>query len=393
MSALNGIRILELAEDVRGEYCGKLLADFGAEVIKIEAPGRGSPTRQLGPFVDSGPEAERSILFAYLNTNKRSVELDLESAAGSGVLAQLLASVDVVIDDHPRAWLENLGLQPEALSETHPALVFCSLTPFGLDPAEGRENATDLTVFQASGWGYHTPTAADPESAPLKGAGRFMVSYETGLDGALCVSAALYERMASGQGQSIDVSAQAVMASRVDYVLSQMVAGDMDVGTHRTAFDLSGPASIFPCRDGFVYIWMSTPGHWKALGEMMGQPAWMAEFPERWLELECTAERVDQVREHVRAWLADKDKEVVSANAQKLGLTMAAVNRPHDLVGIDQYAHRGYFAELTHPVIGSARYPTVPYRMSATPVTLRTPAPALGEHAADLAKFATGGAR
>src|ERR1022692_1705564 len=110
MSALTGIKVLELSESVCGEYCGKLLADFGAEIIKIEKPGCGSPTRQLSPFGAGEIEGECSGLFAYLNTNKHSVELDLASNAGAAALDKLLSRVDVVIDDHADAWLKNIGV-------------------------------------------------------------------------------------------------------------------------------------------------------------------------------------------------------------------------------------------------------------------------------------------
>src|SRR3954468_5249792 len=133
MSALNGIRIVELAESVAGEYCGKLLADFGAEVIKIERRQTGSPTRAMTP----------SSLFAYLNTNKKSVVLDGDS------LDDVVATAHAVIDDHTSS---------VALASRHPEVVFCSITPFGIDaPAEMR-NAKSINVFHASGWGHHTPS-------------------------------------------------------------------------------------------------------------------------------------------------------------------------------------------------------------------------------------------
>lgn len=381
MSALTSFKVLELAEGVAGEYCGKLLADFGAEVIKIERPDGGSPTRTMGPFgVAEGDPLERSGLFAYLNTNKYSVTLDLESADGAVRLAQILPRVDVVIDDHEAGWLRGVGLDPERFRDRHPALLLCSITAFGQNPPEERRHAEDLTVFQASGWGYHTPTGADAASAPLNGAGRFLPSYEAGLDAALCLVAALYERESSGRGQFIDIAKQQVLASRIDYVLAQMVAGDMDVSPARTAFDLFGPAGIFACRDGYAYIWMSAPAHWDALRQLLGDPEWMNDFPERWLERECTPERVAQCRECIAAWLATQDKHEVAAQAQALGLTLVPVNDARDLLASPQFAFREFFQALDHPVLGRHRYPTVPYKLSVTPAQLRTPAPLLGQH-------------
>lgn len=392
MSALKKLRVLELSESVAGEYCGKLLADFGAEIVKLERPGSGSPTRHLGPFVEVGAEAgdepERSGLFAYLNTAKRSVAVDLNDAAARETLERLLGCVDVVIDDHDGEWLRNLGLDPASCESRWPAVVVCSITPYGLaDDGEAQPPAEDLNVFHASGWGYHTPSGSGPEVPPLKGSGRFLPSYEAGLDAALCVVAALYDRAESGQGRFIDISSQAVMASRVDYVLGQMVAGDMNVSADRQAFDLFGPAGIFPCADGYVYIWMSAPAHWDALRQMLGEPEWMNDFPEHWLELACTPERVALCRHHVGEWMKTRNKNEVSAEGQRLGLTMAPVNNARDLLACPQFEHRGFFAEVEHPVLGKALYPTVPYRLSETPAHIGAPAPLLDQHGGELPRL------
>ncbi|MDP9139410.1 MAG: CoA transferase [Pseudomonadota bacterium] len=377
MSALKSVRILELAESVSGEYCGKLLADFGAEIIKIERPVIGSPTRRLGPFASDVSEPERSGLFAYLNTNKHSVALDLDNPGSAATLQQLLEKVDVVIDDHAPGWLQAHGIDPEQL---RPDLVVCSITAYGQSPPDDRLHAEDLNVFHSSGWGYHTPSGAADTQPPLKGPGRFLPSYEAALDAALCIVASVYERDESKLGRFIDISRRDVLASRVDYVLGQMAAGDMDVGTRRTAFDLFGPAGIFPCKDGYAYIWMSAPGHWDALRKLLGDPAWMNDFPERWLERECTPERVAQCRHHIAAWLRTQNKDEVSAEAQQLGLTLVAVNNAKDLQASPQYAFREFFAEVKHPVQGTGFYPTVPYKLSATPARITRPAPLLGQH-------------
>ncbi len=380
MSALSGIKVLELSESVSGEYCAKLLSDFGAEVIKLEKPGRGSPTRSLGPFASRGTEPERSGLFAYLNTGKSSIALDISSDAGTAALNKLLNYVDVVIDDHPAGWLKSVGLDPVTFQNHRPGLVLCSITAYGQSPPDDRIHAEDLNVFHSSGWGYHTPSGAGDSMPPLKGPGRFLPSYESGLEAAMCVVAALYERESSNRGQFIEISKQEVLASRVDYVLGQMVAGDMDVSTKRGAFDLFGPAGIFRCRDGYAYIWMSAPTHWDALGQLLGHPEWMKSFPDRWLERECTPERVAQVRHHIAEWLKTQDKHQAAADAQKLGLTLVAVNNATDLKASPQYAFRGFFAEVDHPILGMKLYPTAPYKLSATPAKIQSPAPLLGQH-------------
>ncbi|MFT3930625.1 MAG: CoA transferase [Spongiibacteraceae bacterium] len=350
MSALAGIKVLELAESVAGEYCGKLLADFGAQIIKVEKPGCGSPTRQLGPFA-AGPlndknNGERSGLFAYLNTGKHSLTLDLATAAGTATLDKLLAHVDVVIDDHNVEWLKAVGIDVDGIEQQRPNLVVCSITPFGLTPPDDRKYAEDLTVFHSSGWGYHTPSG-ETEREPLKGAGRFLTSYEAGIEASLCIVSALYERETSKLGRVIEVSKQEVLASRIDYVLGQMIAGDMDVSTSRTQFDLFGPSGFFTCADGYAYMWISAPGHWEALRQLLGNPEWMNSFPERWLERECTPERVKQCRHHIDEWLKTQNKHEAAAAAQKLGLTLVAVNNARDLMESEQFQFRQFSRKST----------------------------------------------
>jgi crotonobetainyl-CoA:carnitine CoA-transferase CaiB-like acyl-CoA transferase len=389
VSALSSFKIVELAEHVAGEYCGKLLSDFGAVVIKVERPG-GSPTRQLGPFAPQGEAPERSGLFAYLNTNKTSVPLDLTAAAGRDALAELLQDADAVIDDHAPGWLASVGLDPASYLGSYPRLSLCAITPFGQSAPDNRRHAEDLTVLQASGWGYHTPSAAESARPPLKGAGRFQASYEAGLDAAMCLAACLYGQGSQDRGRLIDVSKQEVMASRVDYVLSQMVAGDLEVGTGRTLFDLGGPSGIFPCRDGFVYIWMSAPSHWDAIRQLLDDTAWMDDFPANWMERGLTPERVAICRAHIIDWLKTLDKDDAAAIAQTKGLTLAPVNNVSDLPRSEQLRHRGFFAAVEHPAQGRALYPTVPYKLSATPARIAQAAPLLGQNDTAMPQKAAG---
>lgn len=218
MSALTGIRVIELAESVAGEYCGKLLADFGAEVIKIEAPKRGSATRAMAPVLADG--CEGSALFAYLNTNKRSVVLY------HGCLPELIASADAVIEGRASGW-----------SERHPSVVFCSITAFGNRSAAEFGNAKSINVFHASGWGYHTPSHADPAKPPLQGPGRFLTDYEAGLDAALCVASSLFGRLHTGRGEFIDISQQAVLVSRADCILGRFITGEVPADGTRDDYD------------------------------------------------------------------------------------------------------------------------------------------------------------
>ena len=385
MSALSHLRIVELSNGVAGEYCGKLLADFGADVIKVETPGTGSDTRRRGPFAAQGDTCERSGLFAYLNTNKRSVCLDIGTSSGKETLHALVRNVDAVVDDHPSGYLESLGMGPAEVLSRYPGLLLCAITPFGYDAPATMRKSYSLNVFHSSGWGYHSPSEPDLGKPPLKGAGRFHVDYESGLSAALALTAALHWRANRGQGQFLDISQQESMATLSDYVLAQMVAGNMEASTRRQAFDLRGPATFFQCQDGYVYVWMSEPGHWNGLSTLLGNPHWMTvDFPERWLELHLTEERIQRCRTHIAQWMKEQPKLEVATRAQKLGIPLVAVNTAKDLLESEQMQFRGFFAPVDHPALGRLPYPTVPYRLSATPARIERPAPLLGQHTREI---------
>lgn len=378
MTALTGWKIVELAERVSGEYTGKLLADFGAELIKVERPG-GSPTRAMGPFAGGHGDAPHSALFAYLNTNKKSVVLDLDQDADRALLDRLLASADAVIDDHDEAWGAERGLSPEQLHARFPALVHCLLTPFGRGAPAQWQNARPINVMNAGGWAYHTPSESDGSKPPLKGAGRFMPDYEAGIDAALCVVSALYRKHRTGKGQCIDLSEMEVQLSRTDCVLGRLLAGEVEPGPERTKYDMGGPGTSFACKDGQVYLIMTTAKHWAGLCQLMGEPEWTKDFPADWLEYGCTPERVASFRAGFAQWVLHEEKDAVSEAAQKLGMPIVPVNTAADLHRSVQYVHRGYFQSLHHPVLGDALYPTVPYQLSASPVKLVSPAPQPGQ--------------
>ncbi len=371
MSALRGFRVVELGESVAGEYCGKLLADFGAEVIKVEAPGRGSATRSMAPIVADDAGREGSALFAYLNTNKQSVVLDLGSAADVELLHKLIGAADAVVEDRATGW-----------SERHASVVFCSITPFGQGVATEFENAKSINVFHASGWGYHTPSHADPDKPPLQGPGRFLADYEAGLDAALCVAASLFGRLHTGQGEFIDISEHAVLASRADSILGRFITGEVTAEGNRGDYDQAGPAAFFACADGFVYLYMTSRAHWLGVKNLMGHPKWLDAFDDDWLEFSVTGEKVATFRRGFATWVRDLAREATADEAQRLGVPLVPVNGAADLHHSPQYRHRGFFRDVSHPALGDAAYPTVPYAFSASPAELRCAAPTLGQHSA-----------
>lgn len=370
MTALAGMIIIETAERVCGEYAARLLADFGAEVIKVEPPG-GAPTRAMGPFHEG-----QSTLFRYLNSNKKSVLLDLDRPSDRVLLDRLLARADALIDDHQPDWTAAHSLSLGSL----PDLVHCAITPFGQAAPSHWQIARPINVMNAGGWAWHTPSESSANKPPLQGAGRFMSDYEAGIEAALCVAASLFARRRTGKGQAIDISEVAVQLSRADAVLGRMLAGDADPGPERTRYNMGGPGAAFACADGHVYLLMTTRAHWRGLCALMGNPDWATAFPDDWLEYHCTPDRVAEFRDHFRPWIVHQPKGAVSDAAQQAGVPLVQVNTAADIVNHRQYAHRGYFQSLD-----GITYPTVPYRMSASPVLIHAHAPAPGAHQGEAA--------
>lgn len=371
MGALKGLRIVELAESVAGEYCGRLLADLGAEVIKVERPGSGSPTRAMAPMI-----GKTSALFAHLNVNKRSVALDLATGEGRDGLHGLIAGAAAVIDSHDLAWLANLGLDAERIAAAYPGLVVLSLTPFGLDASADLNASTGLILMQASGWGYHTASYDDLAKPPLKGAGPYHAEFEGGLDGAIALLAGLIRRQRTGGGDAIDLSVRSSLISRADHAVGRMLAGELPVNDTRTAYVTPGPVGAYRCADGYIHFY-ATPVHWPQVIAWMGDPAWAKELPADWL-FNLTDAATALFREHFVPWVADKEADRLCEQAQALGLPIVRVNGAAELLRSEQFAARGFFQTLDHPELGSAAYPTASYRLSRTPVRLDRPAPALG---------------
>ncbi|OBF21071.1 CoA-transferase [Mycobacterium kubicae] len=368
MSALTGFKVVELADSVAGEYCGKLLADFGAEVIKVEPPGCGSRTRTMSPLLEDDA-TEGSALFAYLNTNKQSVVVDTDAAEGVEVLHHLIGTADAVIAHHATSWAQR-----------YPSVVVCTITPFGLDAEPDLDNARSINVFHASGWGYHTPSHAQPTEPPLQGPGRFLADYEAGLEAALCVAAALFGRMHTGGGEVIDVSAHAVLVSRADCILGRFITGEVPAQGNRDDYDQQGPAAFFACADGYVYLYMTSGAHWLGVKALMGAPEWLDDFDDDWLEFSVTPAKVAEFQRGFATWVRHLPKDQAAEQAQRLGVPLVPVNDAEDLHRSPQYRHRGFFNSVRHPLLGVADYPTVPYLLSASPAEICSPAPALGQH-------------
>ena len=264
---LAGLRVLELCDRL-GQYAGRLLADLGADVVKVEPPG-GAPARRIGPFKDGMPHAERSLYFANFNANKRSLVLDLGRAEDRDTLRALVRGADAVLESFPPGHMAALGLGWNHLHELNPRLVLTSITGFGQHGPYSRYLAPDIVAFAMSGVMYFN---GPPDRAPL--VGPCEQGYHMGsAHAAYATLAALYRRFTSGEGQWIDVAVQDVLISKPhpQFVARYDLYGEIHP---RTGSQGSGgvPAACYPCRDGYVSFAIFNRNHWQEFRRMIGDP-------------------------------------------------------------------------------------------------------------------------
>ena len=376
MIDLSGLRVIELGSGVSAAWATKWMADLGADVIKVEAPG-GDRLRERGPFPasEAQPNLDHAGFFHYLNANKRSVVLDLDDPADHEELLALIGTAEGVVHNLPVHRLEETRLDWEHLHSLFPRLVVCALTPFGLTGPHRNWRGEELTVANAGGWTYLSPgTSTETDRPPLKASGH-QADLQTGATGAIATLAALYGARQTGQGEHIDVSGQAVVgcmleASLPRYTYSREVAD---------RFGRKGlnPWGLYACQDGLIFLMVAEEDQWERLVDLMGRPDWaeleiFAKMNDRFLNADALDIFID---EWVAGWTVDE----LFHEAQKRRICMAPVLQTSDLVDNEHLKARGFLAQQN--VAGQTlTVPGPPYRLSGGGWALRRDAPRLGEH-------------
>ena len=264
-SALEGVKVLELGHSISAPYCAKLLADYGAEVIKIEPPGMGDTARGMGPFPGDVPHPEKSGLFLHLNANKKGITLDLECRDGAKILKDLVRHTDIVVENFQPSFLPSLGLGYQDLEPVNPRLVMTSITPFGLTGPYRDYKATEIGVFAMSG---RMATHGLPEREPLRYAPDTSW-FQTGATAAVATLAAFLVSQLEGVGQQVDISAMEALVGNLDNrVLYFEYSG---VKTERGRLVGGSPHATYPCSDGYVVLAVLNNLFFQRLCQAMGR--------------------------------------------------------------------------------------------------------------------------
>lgn len=373
---LEGIRVLEVAEGVAGPFAGSLLAQYGADVLKIEPPD-GDESRAAGPFKDNIPHPETSALYLNINRSKRSVTLNLQTEEGRALFLRLAAETDVVIESYRPGQLAAWGIGYDVLSREHPDLIFASITPFGQTGPWRDYRGSELTL-QAIGGPLHSNGTPTREPAKLGGS---IAQYHCGIAVAYAIVLARFRVEQGGAGDWIDQAVYEAQAGFRDRrTIALTAVGYAGVSSHRQVPASRAAVGVRPASDGYVNILGGGSRHFGALLDLIGRPD-LREHPDFGKQVQhYSPEYADQVEASYIAWLFSTPKKEIVAQTQAVGILGGAILSVADLVHDDHYRGRGVFETIDHPVAGAAEYAGRQLLLSETPRRPARRAPLLGEH-------------
>jgi crotonobetainyl-CoA:carnitine CoA-transferase CaiB-like acyl-CoA transferase len=378
--ALSDLKIIEVGEMVSAPYCSKLLADMGADVIKVERPKVGDRARTRGPFPKDDPHPEKSGLFLYLNTNKRGITVDLARAEGMELLERLAADADVLIHNVMPSDMDRVGLTYDRMKRANPNLIMTSITPFGLSGPNRNWRAEDLTVWCAGG--VCVLNGGGPEHAnlpPLKTFGQ-QSGYQAGVHAAVPTLAAAFARLNGEAGQHIEVSGQEAIIAQLEMTFEYWPY--MKMIATRLGQKPIQPVETMQCQDGYIYLCCIEEHQWRGFVEIMGSPEWAGE--EIFKDRLTRALNWDALKVFLEEWVGQQTVLDLYRKAQAKRVPFAPVSTMGDLLSNEHLKSRGFFVEITQPVAGTHKYPGAPLKYHRTPWQLRTSAPTLGQHNAEV---------
>ena len=370
---LTGIRVIDLSGDL-GVYCGKLLADVGADVIKVEVPG-GDSMRRIGPFVSGAEPLENSLYWRHYNTNKRSITLNIETSQGTSILRRLASTADVVLESFAPGYLATKGLGYGDLEIVNPGLVYASLTPFGQTGPYRDYKASDLVGFAMGGYMYVTGW---PDTPPNKLWG--LQAYQTTSNRAFIgILIALYHRQSTEQGQYVDVSMQEAVATTTEHVnTAYNYTGENAV---RCGFRHGGQfIATWRCKDGYVSITTNTAKAWDDLRAWMDREGMAGDlmdeqYNDRFILRGDSGAHIEKL---IEAWTLTHTKAEITEWGQANHHPWGPVSTADELLGFEQHWERGFYS--TPAGAEGLVYSGAPFKMSDNGWRINKLAPQIGQH-------------
>ena len=379
---LEGIRVVEWGEMVSAPFCAKLLAELGADVIKVEPPA-GDPARRRGPFPEDVPHPESSGLFLFANLGKRGITLDIATDDGLAQFHQLLQTADVLVENQPFGVLQETGITAERLAERHQRLIAVSISPYGRTGDYREYAGYDLQVNALSGMSFGTGhTHREPLTTPDQQA-----AFLAGVGGAFAAIVALLARDAAeadgrwDAGQYVDVADSGIIATlltgyHLPTFIYRGIAGSRSGNRMRLGLF---PNCVLPCRDGHVCIDAPQMEQYQRFLNLLGNPDW-TEDP-RYRDRRAMSDRYPEEAESLIApWFGEHGKDEILRLCLENRIPCAPVLTMDEALESPQLLARRWFREVDHPQAGRLKYPGAPVRLHGSPLKVTGPAPTLGQH-------------
>lgn len=360
---------------VTGPYCVKILADLGANTIKIEEPFSGDKARSRGPYLGDVPHPERSGLFLFLNTNKSGITLNLKTPRGREIFSSLIKESDVLVQDYAPSEVKALGLDYETLTQLNPKLVVCSISPFGQTGPYRDYKSYSINTLHAGGEGYLVPGGTEYIDRPPVKVANFYVDFSCGLIAAVGIMSAVYQSTTTGLGQHLDISKQEAAMFFQRWGVVRYANENKIISRATEGYWFGG---MLPCKDGFTMFWCVQPHEWERLKKLMGNPAWTEE--ERFKEFGAVILNGEDANAYILEWLVNYTGEELYHMGQAAGVPFGMVRTSEDLFNSEQLKAREFFVPVERPEVGKLDYPSAPYKLSETPWRVDLPAPLLGQH-------------
>ena len=369
---LSGLLAVEVSGSLSGALCGKILADLGARVIKLEPLG-GDPPRRIGPFGNAVRRDETGAFHLFVNSGKESLALDLSHSDGRDIFESLLERTDVLLLSGDMADIEATGIVPETLSSEFEQLIVTRVTPFGVEGPHSRWKSDDIVLYAMSGWMHMTGAVDGPPMA----SGGNLARMASGLAAASATLMALNEREGSGRGQVVDVAEQEVLALMQPYTM----VGYSYTGIERPRNGMPFPMTIVPAADGYLGINVLTQAQWEALCAFTGLLDLLEE--ERFSTPTLRAEHAWELTERFAEWARDQKKAEVFAAGQEWRVPFGYVPKVNEIRELDQHVAREFFTPVEHPHAGSLVFPSMPFTIDGQRIGTSR-APLRGEHTAPI---------
>ena len=374
MGPLNGIKVIELAQIMAGPTCGMLLADMGADVIKVEKLPGGDDTRA---YTDPSIAGE-SAPFMILNRNKRGMAVNLKAPGGLEVVKRLLADADVVTENYRKGTLEKLGLGYEVLEKLNPRLVYCAISGYGRTGPYADKGGFDLI---AQGFAGLMSITGEPGRPPAK-SGTSIADINAGIFAALGIVSALHARNATGRGQVVETSLMEAAIQQTYWQAAIYFATGVNSGPSGSAHILTAPYQAFPTADGWINVGGANQSNWERITKVIGRPELAADA--RFL---ANADRMRNI-EALTTLIGDALRARPSAHwireFEAAGVPVGPVNKIGDMLADPQVAAREMVVEVEHPKAGRTRALGFPIKFSETPAAVTRAAPLLGQHTREI---------